>query len=59
MSSDVPMTIMQSHHIVSAFDDELKYLTRKIAAMGGHAERMVDQAVHGAGPCRPWRWRRR
>ncbi len=36
---------MQSYHIVSAFDDELKYLTRKIAAMGGHAERMVDQAV--------------
>jgi len=39
------MTIMQSHHIVSAFDDELKYLTRRIAAMGGQAERMVDQAV--------------
>jgi len=39
------MTIQQSHHIVSAYDDELKYLTRKIAAMGGHAERMVDQAV--------------
>lgn len=36
---------MQSHHIVSAYDDELKFLTRKIAAMGGHAERMVDQAV--------------
>jgi phosphate transport system protein len=39
------MTAMPSHHIVSAYDDELKYLTRKIAAMGGHAERMVDQAV--------------
>jgi phosphate transport system protein len=39
------MTVMQSHHIVSAFDDELKYLTRKIASMGGHAERMVDHAV--------------
>ena len=39
------MTIMPSHHIVSAYDDELKHLTRKIAAMGGHAERMVDQAV--------------
>ena len=39
------MTIMPSHHIVSSYDDELKYLTRKIAAMGGHAERMVDQAV--------------
>ncbi|PSJ54898.1 phosphate signaling complex protein PhoU [Kumtagia ephedrae] len=36
---------MPSHHIVSAYDDELKHLTRKIAAMGGHAERMVDQAV--------------
>jgi phosphate transport system protein len=39
------MNHMPSHHIVSAYDDELKYLTRKIAAMGGHAERMVDQAV--------------
>jgi phosphate transport system protein len=39
------MTVMPSHHIVSAYDDELKHLTRKIAAMGGHAERMVDQAV--------------
>lgn len=39
------MNLMPSHHIVSAYDDELKYLTRKIAAMGGHAERMVDQAV--------------
>lgn len=39
------MTIMPSHHIVSAYDDELKNLTRKIAAMGGHAERIVDQAV--------------
>ncbi|PWJ81632.1 PhoU-like phosphate uptake regulator [Pseudaminobacter salicylatoxidans] len=36
---------MQSHHIVRAYDDELKYLTRKIAAMGGHAERLVDQSV--------------
>ena len=36
---------IQSHHIVSAFDEELKYLARKVAAMGGHAERMVDQAV--------------
>ena len=36
---------IQSHHIVSAFDEELKYLTRKVASMGGHAERMVDQAV--------------
>ncbi|MEP9370641.1 phosphate signaling complex protein PhoU [Mesorhizobium sp. KR1-2] len=36
---------MQSHHIVRAYDDELKYLTRRIAAMGGHAERLVEQAV--------------
>ncbi|MGB3832197.1 MAG: phosphate signaling complex protein PhoU [Mesorhizobium sp.] len=36
---------MQSVHIVSAYDDELKYLARRIAAMGGHAERMVEQAV--------------
>ena len=34
-----------SQHIVSAFDHELKYLARKVAAMGGHAERMVDEAV--------------
>lgn len=36
---------MQSVHIVSAYDEELKFLSRKIAAMGGQAERMVDQAV--------------
>lgn len=36
---------MQTHHIVRAYDEELKYLTRKIAAMGGHAERMVDQSI--------------
>jgi phosphate transport system protein len=36
---------MQSVHIVSAYDEELKYLVRRIAAMGGHAERMVEQAV--------------
>ena len=42
---------MTSHHIVSAYDEELKFLARKIAAMGGHAERMVEEAmsalVHG------------
>ena len=32
-------------HIVRSFDEELKYLANRIAAMGGHAERMVDQAV--------------
>ncbi|MBA3448949.1 MAG: phosphate signaling complex protein PhoU [Pseudaminobacter sp.] len=36
---------MQTHHIVTAYDEELKYLTRKIAAMGGHAERMVDESI--------------
>jgi len=35
---------MQSVHIMSAFDEELKYLSKRIAAMGGHAERMVEQA---------------
>ena len=34
-----------SPHIFRAYDDELKFLTRRIASMGGHAERMVDQAV--------------
>ena len=32
-------------HIVRSFDEELKYLANRLAAMGGHAERMVDQAV--------------
>ncbi len=36
---------MHSQHIVRSFDEELKYLANRIAAMGGHAERMVDQAV--------------
>jgi phosphate transport system protein len=36
---------MQSVHIVSAYDEELKYLSKRIAAMGGHAERMVEQSV--------------
>jgi phosphate transport system protein len=36
---------MQSVHIVSAYDEELKFLSKRIAAMGGHAERMVEQAV--------------
>jgi phosphate transport system protein len=35
---------MQSLHIVSAYDEELKYLSKRIAAMG-HAERMVEQSV--------------
>lgn len=36
---------MTSQHIVRAYEEELQYLARKIASMGGHAERMVDQAV--------------
>ncbi|OHV77662.1 phosphate signaling complex protein PhoU [Mesorhizobium sp. ORS 3428] len=36
---------MQSVHMISAFDEELKFLSKRIAAMGGHAERMVEQAV--------------
>ncbi len=36
---------MQAQHIVRSFDEDLKFLANRIAAMGGHAERMVDQAV--------------
>ncbi|MDX8442646.1 phosphate signaling complex protein PhoU [Mesorhizobium australafricanum] len=36
---------MQSVHIASAYDEELKFLSKRIAAMGGHAERMVEQAI--------------
>ncbi|MEO3386349.1 phosphate signaling complex protein PhoU [Mesorhizobium sp. CAU 1741] len=36
---------MTTHHIVSAYDEELASLGNRIAAMGGHAERMVEQAV--------------
>ena len=36
---------MQSVHMISAYDEELKFLSKRIAAMGGHAERMVEQAV--------------
>jgi phosphate transport system protein len=36
---------MRSVHIASAYEEELKYLEKRIAAMGGHAERMVEQAV--------------
>lgn len=32
-------------HTVSAYDDELRFLSNRIAEMGGHAERMVDRAV--------------
>ncbi|ALN74219.1 phosphate signaling complex protein PhoU [Aureimonas sp. AU20] len=33
------------HHIVSSYDDELKFILRRISEMGGQAERMVEQAV--------------
>ncbi|TIS61303.1 MAG: phosphate signaling complex protein PhoU [Mesorhizobium sp.] len=36
---------MQSVHTISAYDEELKFLSKRIAAMGGHAERMVEQAI--------------
>lgn len=36
---------MASQHTVRAFDDDLTFLARRLAAMGGHAERLVDQAV--------------
>jgi phosphate transport system protein len=36
---------MHASHIVRAYDDDLKFLANRIAAMGGHAERMVDDAV--------------
>jgi len=36
---------MGTSHIYSAFDEELKYLTRRIAEMGGMAEQMVADAV--------------
>ena len=36
---------MQGPHIVHSYDEELKDLAKRVAAMGGHAERMVDHAV--------------
>ncbi|MCX8995879.1 phosphate signaling complex protein PhoU [Rhizobiaceae bacterium BDR2-2] len=36
---------MAPSHIVSVFDDELKYLTRRISEMGGLAEQMVGESV--------------
>lgn len=36
---------MSSQHTVSAYDEELKFLAHKIAEMGGHAERMVEQSI--------------
>ncbi|MBO3758450.1 phosphate signaling complex protein PhoU [Ciceribacter sp. L1K23] len=36
---------MSSTHILSAFDEELKYLIRRISEMGGMAEQMVADSV--------------
>jgi phosphate transport system protein len=36
---------MSSTHIVSIYDEELKYLSRRISEMGGTAEQMVADAV--------------
>ena len=36
---------MVSEHIVSSYDEELRYIERRISEMGGHAERMVEQSV--------------
>ena len=32
-------------HTFQAYDEELRFLATRIAAMGGHAERMVEEAV--------------
>ncbi|WP_061938524.1 phosphate signaling complex protein PhoU [Aureimonas sp. AU22] len=32
-------------HIVTSYDEELKFILRRISEMGGQAERMVEQAV--------------
>lgn len=36
---------MLEQHTVRSYDEELKFLAQKIAEMGGHAERMVDQSI--------------
>ena len=36
---------MSSSHIVSVYDEDLKYLTRRISEMGGLAEQMVADSV--------------
>ncbi len=36
---------MASSHIYSAFDEELKFLMRRISEMGGLAEQMVAESV--------------
>lgn len=34
-----------AEHIVTSYEDELKFIIRRISEMGGQAERMVEQAV--------------
>ena len=42
------MTQTTTHsHILSAYDDELKFLTRRIAEMGGLAEQMCAARTEG------------
>ena len=36
---------MLAQHTVRSYDEELNFLAQKIAEMGGHAERMVDQSI--------------
>ena len=36
---------MSSQHITRSFDEDLRYISNQIGAMGGYAERMVEQAV--------------
>ena len=36
---------MASTHIFSAYDDDLKFLSRRISEMGGLAEQMVSDSV--------------
>lgn len=36
---------MNTRHIVTAYDEELAALGNRLASMGGHAERMVEEAV--------------
>jgi phosphate transport system protein len=42
---DLEGKTMASTHILSAFDEELQYLTRRISEMGGLAEQMCSDAV--------------
>ena len=34
-----------TEHTVTAFDDDLKFITRKVVEMGGHAESMITRAI--------------